>query len=830
MGNQPATQSYFDTATPFSQYGELVLREGSLFTVRTVRELMQQFQRPFTAGGCTLEPASTIRLLALMSEELKKNSVGLDLSIPEGTTLTIVGDLHGQLFDLLKIFTLNGEPSATNRYLFDGDFVDRGKFGAEVFLVLSAWKVLYPEYVHLLRGNHEVATINEYYGFDEELRLKYPSDSNMRARFNQVFAVLPVWAIVEEKIFVVHGGLPKQAERTTTSDLHTLRKVTEPLQESQLQDLLWSDPQEPDGYEMSERGAGVMWGPDITDHFIANNNLEMIIRAHQMCADGFKMQHKGKVLTVFSSPNYCGRCGNRAAIVKIRPDRGMTIHTFVAANTTASEMRAMETVPAKLPVTHVVGSVLHHTPENPFFVSGEEVEVEPVLHGHSPSSGATDTSFSTDGTMLCSVSAKESTLQIWEQSEAGFENVLSLRLTKKPHKVSWTNDLIAVGCLDGSIMVFSAEAVLQTGKQIKGWNQRIQEMEGEFASEFFPMQNEYDAAVDARKRELNSKFIQLQQQRKQSQVEMKAQISGLMSAASADAASYKAHEDAVNQLRWSRDGTMLASCSRDRSLILWRCVEQESPSPPEGGSEAPEDDAVPVMAEPKLVLMPITSIPCNIPLADLSWRGSDHVLATAGGPDGKIRVFDVTDAKPGPTANYEIANFPTSPSNPLPVYAVAYNSSGTVLAVAGKDEAILLYDAEYKLIERLERTHNCGVTHLSFSDDDLVLASAGLDQCVRLWNVNEALQLKDDLLKLQTMMQKVSIESTSEETASWRQQMVELNRAVQKAVLLGLGDRPHGLSWKPTEDGALYSLACAADGDMPVGVWDFPTLRKIANI
>eukprot|EP00656_Telonema_subtile_P053748 TRINITY_DN7854_c0_g1_i1.p1 TRINITY_DN7854_c0_g1~~TRINITY_DN7854_c0_g1_i1.p1 ORF type:complete len:415 (+),score=105.94 TRINITY_DN7854_c0_g1_i1:40-1284(+) len=400
MGNQPTAQSYFDHTSQISQYGDLTLRDGSSFTLRTVRELTQQFQRPFSAGGSTLEPGSTIRLLALMRDELAKNSVGLDLKIPAGTTLTVVGDLHGQLFDLLKIFTFNGEPSATNRYLFDGDFVDRGKYGAEVFLTLAAWKILYPDYVHLLRGNHEVSTINEYYGFEEELRLKYPTDSNMRSRFNAVFAVLPVWAVVEDKIFVVHGGLPKQAERTTTADLHTLRKINEPIQESQLQDLLWSDPQEPDGYEMSERGAGVMWGPDITDHFIANNNLDMIIRAHQMCADGYKMQHKGKVLTVFSSPNYCGRCGNRAAIVKVRPDLSMTIHTFVAANTTASEQRAMESVLAKLPLTHPIGSVLHHSPHEPFFVSGEEVEVEPVNHGHAASAGASDTSFNSDGTML----------------------------------------------------------------------------------------------------------------------------------------------------------------------------------------------------------------------------------------------------------------------------------------------------------------------------------------------------------------------------------------------------------------------------------------------
>merc|ERR1711937_724742 len=101
----------------------------------------------------------------------------------------------------------------------------------------------------------------------------------------------------------------------------------EPEQESVLQDLLWSDPLEPEGFESSERGAGVMWGPDITDQFLELNNLDMIIRAHQMCNDGYRMQHNGKVLTVFSAPNYCGRCGNRAAITRISPDLSLTIHT-----------------------------------------------------------------------------------------------------------------------------------------------------------------------------------------------------------------------------------------------------------------------------------------------------------------------------------------------------------------------------------------------------------------------------------------------------------------------------------------------------------------------
>jgi len=776
-----------------------------LFSLRSVRELMLQFQRPFSGGGSTLELGSTIRLLEMMRKELLKSNVGIELDIPEGSSLTVVGDLHGQLFDLLKIFTFNGEPSATNLYLFDGDFVDRGKHGAEVFLTLSAWKVLYPDFVHLLRGNHEVSTINEYYGFEEECRQKYPNDASMRSRFNAVFATLPVWAIIEKKIFVVHGGLPKQAERTSKGQLMELKKLNEPNQESQLQDLLWSDPQEPDGYEMSERGAGVMWGPDITDHFIANNGLDMVIRAHQMCADGYKMQHKGKVLTVFSSPNYCGRCGNRAAIVRIQSDRSMAIHTFVAANSTAAEIRAQETSGAvHIPLSHAVGSLLTHSPDNPFFVSDEEVEVQPRLRGHAMAAGASDVCYNSDGSMLASVSSKDGTLQLWQVSaHNSFENVVSLLLSSKPAKLCWHHDTIAIGFLNGVVQIFSTQQLLSTGALIQTFQHQIQQLEHWFATEFFPMQNEYDTADDARKKDLNSKFVLLQAERKQRQIELKAQVAQATTQAS-DVPEYCTHTDAIHEMRWNKDGSLLASCSRDRTLVLW---------------SAQAADAV--------CIVPIATVLCPVPLAGLAWRGSEAVLACATGADAKVRVFDFSGAR-SVAQDYEI--FSLSMASSLPVYAVSYNSDGTLLAVAGKDEAILLYDPEYHLIQRLNGAHSSGVTTLAFSPDDAVLASAGLDNCLRLWSVPEALQLENDLSTLRDMMSKVESESTATENESWRMQMSLLKRAVQKALLLGLSDRPHAISWKPNAVGALYSLAAAADGDMCVGVWDFPGLNKIAKL
>jgi serine/threonine-protein phosphatase 5 len=165
--------------------------------------------------------------------------------------VTVVGDLHGQLGDLLHIFEKQGLPSAVNQYVFNGDWVDRGHWGAEIVLILFALKVLYPNYVHLNRGNHEAREIASRDGFEKEVTIKW--DYDIFECFIDVFATLPLAAIIDKKVFVVHAGL--SWENFTIEDLSSCDRFAEnPPAASLMEDILWSDPINKRGRYVNDRG------------------------------------------------------------------------------------------------------------------------------------------------------------------------------------------------------------------------------------------------------------------------------------------------------------------------------------------------------------------------------------------------------------------------------------------------------------------------------------------------------------------------------------------------------------------------------------------------
>lgn len=129
----------------------------------------------------------------------------VDIKIPEDAYITVCGDIHGQYYDLLNIFETNGYPSPTHYYLFNGDFVDRGSFSVECILALLTFKMLYPGSLFLTRGNHESKSMNRVYGFEKEVQTKY--SENTFKLFTEIFNDLPLAYLIEEKIFVLHGGL-----------------------------------------------------------------------------------------------------------------------------------------------------------------------------------------------------------------------------------------------------------------------------------------------------------------------------------------------------------------------------------------------------------------------------------------------------------------------------------------------------------------------------------------------------------------------------------------------------------------------------------------------
>ncbi|KAI5866635.1 Metallo-dependent phosphatase [Durotheca rogersii] len=325
-----------------------------------------------------------------------------ELLIEEGNVVTVTapvticGDIHGQFHDLMELFRVGGDPPDTN-YLFMGDFVDRGFYSLESFLLLLCLKVRYPDRMTLIRGNHESRQITTVYGFYDECLRKYGS-ANVWRYCCDVFDYLALGAIVlnasstlsppnevtpseeyteqdieievcnadgdimsrftrrnsaqssdrERKspngataktgppgggasgssggtsgnptgaVLCVHGGLSPLID--TVDKIRLLDRKQEVPHEGAMCDLLWSDPDEIDGWGLSPRGAGFLFGADIVKVFNHKNDLSLIARAHQLVMEGFKEMFDASIVTVWSAPNYCYRCGNVAAVLELSED------------------------------------------------------------------------------------------------------------------------------------------------------------------------------------------------------------------------------------------------------------------------------------------------------------------------------------------------------------------------------------------------------------------------------------------------------------------------------------------------------------------------------
>eukprot|EP01048_Picozoa_sp_COSAG05_P018281 COSAG05_NODE_2647_length_2806_cov_3.529368_3_plen_218_part_00 len=200
--------------------------------------------------------------------------------------ISVVGDVHGQFLDLVKLFKFTGSPPASN-YLFLGDYVDRGPNGLEVTALLFCLKIKYPQNFFMLRGNHEASPINRIYGFYEECKRKY--SFKIWKEINEVFDCLPFVAVIEEKILCVHAGL--SPELCTLEQLRNIPRPIEIPDAGLLCDLLWSDP-DPDqkGWGESDRGVSFTFGPDVVTKFLARVDLDLICRARKRPAHAIRSE------------------------------------------------------------------------------------------------------------------------------------------------------------------------------------------------------------------------------------------------------------------------------------------------------------------------------------------------------------------------------------------------------------------------------------------------------------------------------------------------------------------------------------------------------------
>ena len=311
---------------------EKLLMQNNFHINNNLDEQIEQLRK------CQYITEIEVKLLCEKAKELfieESNVVIIDAPI------TICGDIHGQFDDLTELFVKGGKCPETN-YLFMGDFVDRGFNSVETFLLLLALKVRYPDRITLIRGNHETRQITQVYGFYDECMRKYGS-INVWRYCTEIFDYLPISAIIDEKIFCIHGGLSPTID--TIDEIRNIDRKQEVPHDGAMCDLLWSDPdQDQKGFGISPRGAGYLFGEDVVNTFEEINKIDLIARAHQLVMEGYKMMFGGKLVTIWSAPNYCYRCGNMASILKL--DENLKQETIFFSAASVNDRR----IPAKLPV------------------------------------------------------------------------------------------------------------------------------------------------------------------------------------------------------------------------------------------------------------------------------------------------------------------------------------------------------------------------------------------------------------------------------------------------------------------------------------------------
>ena len=212
----------------------------------------------------------------------------------------IVGDLHGNLHDLIRILNTNGLPPAI-KYVFLGDYVDRGDYSIEVIVLLTALSYLYPDHIYLLRGNHELREVNSKYGFYDDINHFYTCNFGLWNMFNSFFDYLPLAAIIEGSYFCVHGGLsPFLTKLSDISNIQLPLFSIDPLSE----DLLWSDPTNKKlTFALNKRGKGHLFGQEAINQFLHDNQFLILFRGHQTVRMGIDVRRNGKVVTIYSASN-----------------------------------------------------------------------------------------------------------------------------------------------------------------------------------------------------------------------------------------------------------------------------------------------------------------------------------------------------------------------------------------------------------------------------------------------------------------------------------------------------------------------------------------------
>ncbi|KAK8887919.1 Serine/threonine-protein phosphatase 6 catalytic subunit [Tritrichomonas musculus] len=260
-----------------------------------------------------IEESVLVSICHRLQEILVREPNVLYLSSP----ITVVGDIHGQMLDLFKLFRKSGEVFDNNKYVFLGDYVDRGYSSIETFAYLALLKIQYPESIYLLRGNHESRQVNQMYGLFNDC-LQIYGHAGIWFLFNDVFDLLPISAVIDHDIYCVHGGLSPDIKRIGRLATDIQRRQELP-QSGAFADLCWSDPDDVARFVPNRRGAGYIFGPNEVKNFLHINKIKFIARSHQLSMPGYTWLFDNQLVTVWSAPNYMYRSGNKASVMKVNP-------------------------------------------------------------------------------------------------------------------------------------------------------------------------------------------------------------------------------------------------------------------------------------------------------------------------------------------------------------------------------------------------------------------------------------------------------------------------------------------------------------------------------